>query len=90
MEKSATEGIYENMSKAGKAFFSGDSTKKFAAWYVDTAERLANEFLDMQATATGWAKETPLAPIFEAQNDLGRKFVKRSAEAARKVWQIEA
>jgi len=90
MEKSATEGIYENMSKASKAFFSGESSKKFAAWYVDTAEQLANEFLDMQATATGWAKETPLAPIFEAQNDLGRKFVKRSAEAARKVWQIEA
>jgi len=90
MEKSATEGIYENMNQAGKAFFNGESTKKFAAWYVDTAERLANEMLDIQATATGWAKETPLAPIFEAQNDLGRKFVKRSAEAARKVWQIEA
>jgi len=89
-DKEHRSEIFENLANAGRDLMSGESTKKFAAWYVETAERIANEMLDIQATATGWAKDTPLAPIFEGQNDFGREFVKRSAEAARKALQIEA
>ncbi|HLI80934.1 MAG TPA: hypothetical protein VKV03_13190 [Candidatus Binataceae bacterium] len=73
----------------GGQFFSTDGIKKMAAWYIDTSEKVANGVLDYQASATEWAKSTALAPIFEAQHDLGSKLVKRSAEVARKLWQIE-
>jgi hypothetical protein len=73
----------------GGQIFSTDGIKKVAAWYIDTSEKVANGVLDYQATATEWAKSTALAPIFEAQHDLGTKLVKRSAEVARKLWQIE-
>jgi hypothetical protein len=69
--------------------FNGDGIKKVAAWYIDTTEKVANGVLDYQASATEWAKSTALAPIFEAQHELSTKFVKRSAEVARKLWQIE-
>ena len=81
-EHKAAEGL-------GNQFFSTDGIKKMAAWYIDTSEKVANGVLDYQASATEWAKSTALAPIFEAQHDLGTKFVKRSAEVARKLWQIE-
>ena len=45
--------------------------------------------IDFQAQATKWAKETPLAPIFDAQIEYGKKFVERSANAARSLWRIE-
>jgi len=44
----------------------------------------------MQEKATSWAKETPLASIFETQHSLARKFIERSVTAARNLWQIEA
>jgi hypothetical protein len=50
---------------------------------------MSNGVLDYQASATEWAKKTPLGPIFEAQVDFSRKFVKRSAEVARKIWQVD-
>jgi hypothetical protein len=81
-EHKAAEGL-------GNQLFSTDGIKKMAAWYIDTSEKVANGVLDYQASATEWAKSTALAPIFEAQHDLGSKFVKRSAEVARKLWQIE-
>ena len=77
------------LSGLGNQFFSADGLKKVAAWYIDTNEKVANRVLDYQASATEWAKSTALAPIFEAQHDLGTKFVKRSADVARKVLQIE-
>jgi len=79
----------ESLAGLGSQFFSTDGLKKMAAWYIDTSEKVANGVLDYQASATEWAKSTALAPIFEAQHDLGTKMVKRSAEVARKLWQIE-
>jgi hypothetical protein len=87
--KERAEKITENLAGLGSQFFSTDGIKKVAAWYIDTSEKVANGVLDYQASATEWAKSTALAPIFEAQHDLGTKFVKRSAEVARKLWQIE-
>ena len=67
MEKETREGMYEAFSKLGESFFSIEGVKKAAAWYIDTTERVATQALELQEKATGWAKETPLASIFEAQ-----------------------
>ena len=87
--KERAEKVAENLAGFGSQMFSTDGLKKVAAWYIDASEKVANGMLDYQASATEWAKSTALAPIFEAQHDLGTKFVKRSAEVARKLWQIE-
>lgn len=88
--KERAEKVAENLAGFGSQMFSTDGLKKVAAWYIDTSEKVANGVLDYQASATEWAKSTALAPIFEAQHDLGSKMVKRSAEVARKLWQIES
>jgi hypothetical protein len=62
-EKESTSGVFENVAK----LINVEGAKKFAAWYIDTAEKVANQAIDFQETATQWAKETSLAPIFEAQ-----------------------
>jgi hypothetical protein len=82
------EGIFDNFVNLSKTVFNIEGAKKIAAWYIDTSEKIAKDVLDFHASANEWAKETPLAPMFEAQNDLGRKFVQRSAEVARRVWQL--
>jgi hypothetical protein len=87
-EKEPLSGVFETMSEVREKYFSFDGAKKIAAWYIDTNEKIANQVLDFQASATAWAKETPLAPIFEAQNEFGRKVIERSAEAARSLWRL--
>ena len=87
--KERAEKVAENLASFGSQMFSTDGLKKVAAWYIDTSEKVANGMLEYQASATEWAKSTALAPIFEAQHDLGCKMVKRSAEVARKLWQLE-
>ena len=89
-EKETREGMYEAFSKLGESFFSVDGAKKAAAWYIDTTERVATQALELQEKAIGWAKETPLAPLFEAQQSMARKFIERSASAARNLWKLEA
>ncbi len=78
---SVFEGLTSNLNIEG--------AKKFAAWYIDTTEKVAKQAIDFQAQATKWAKETPLAPIFDAQIEYGKKLVERSASAARSLWRIE-
>ncbi len=78
---SVLEGLASNLNV--------DGAKKFAAWYIDTSEKVAKQAIEMQASATKWAKETPLAPIFEAQIEYGKKFIERSANAARTLWRLE-
>jgi hypothetical protein len=84
------ESIAEGFTKFNESVFSLDGVKKAAAWYIETSEKLANQALELQERATGWAKDTPFAPLFEAQNSLARKFVERSANAARTLWQIQS
>jgi hypothetical protein len=84
------EGMFESFSKLGESFFSFDGVKKAAAWYIETSEKLANQAIELQEKATGWAKETPFAPLFEAQSSIARKLVERSASTARSLWQIHA
>ena len=83
------EGIFESLTRLNESFFSFDGVKKVAAWYIETSEKLANQALELQERAAGWAKDTPFAPLFEAQQSLARQFVERSATAARTLWQIQ-
>ena len=89
-QKETREGMFEACSKMGETSFSIEGAKKAAAWYLDTTERVATQALELGEKATGWAKETPLASLFEAQQSMARKFVERSLTAARSLWQIEA
>ncbi|HZP45855.1 MAG TPA: hypothetical protein VFB15_09405 [Candidatus Binataceae bacterium] len=84
------EGVFEGFNKMNESLFSVEGVKKAAAWYIDTAEKLATQAIELQEKATGWAKETPLAPLFEAQHSMARKVLERSTAAARNLWQIEA
>jgi hypothetical protein len=81
--------VFASISDLGSNLLSVKGAKKFAAWYIDTSEKAANRAIDFQASATKWAKETPLAPIFEAQIEYGKKLVERSANAARSLWRLE-
>ena len=85
MEKTQNgEGtLFGNVTDLGKQFLNMDGAKKFAAWYIDNSEKMSNGVLDYQASATD-GQGTRLGPIFEAQFDFSRKFVKRSAEVARR------
>ena len=80
--------MFEGLSSMGNVF-TVEGAKKFAAWYIDTSEKVAKQAITFQESATKWAKETPLAPIFEAQVEYGKKFVERSASAARSLWRLE-
>ena len=86
--KEASESVIGGLSKLGETFFSVEGAKKAAAWYIDTSEKFAQQAIDLQERATGWAKETPLAPLFEAQNSIARKLVERSASAVRNLWRL--
>jgi hypothetical protein len=72
-----------------EGLFSVEGVKKVAAWYIDTSEKAAKQVINFQESTTKWAKETPLAPIFDAQIEYGKKFVERSANAARSLWRLE-
>lgn len=81
--------VFEGLTRLANEYLNFAEAKKAAAWYIDTTEKLANQALDLHAKATGWAKDTAFAPLFEAQNTIGRKFVERSTSAARSVWQLQ-
>ena len=63
--------------------------KKIAARYIDANEKLANEALALGKRATSWAKDTPWAPIFEAQESFARTLIEGSAGLARSLWRVE-
>ncbi|MGD0120481.1 MAG: hypothetical protein ABSD30_20625 [Candidatus Binatus sp.] len=88
MAEKENGSMFEGLTSMG-SLFTVEGAKKFAAWYIDTSEKVAKQAINMQASATQWAKETPLAPIFDAQIEYGKKFVERSASAARSLWRLE-
>jgi hypothetical protein len=83
------KGTFEGFSELTRNFFSLDAAKKVAALCIETGEQLAEGALEVQAKSTEWAKDTPLASLFEAQNSMGRKLVELSADTARRLWRIE-
>jgi len=66
-----------------------NNAKRIAAWYIDTTENLAKEGLSLTEKSTSWAKDTPLAAIFEAQNAMAHQLVENSVSFARNIWQLE-
>jgi hypothetical protein len=81
-------GVYEGISRIAEKCFNPTGAKKAAAWYIDTTEKLATQALDFQVKATEWAKETPIYPLFEAQQNIGRKLVEQSVSTARSLWKL--
>ena len=88
MAEKENGSMFEGLTTMGN-LFTIEGAKKFAAWYIDTSEKVAKQAIDFQASATQWAKETPFAPIFEAQIEYSKKFVERSASTARSLWRLE-
>jgi hypothetical protein len=82
------KGTLEGLSELTRNFFSLDAAKKVAELCIETGEELADGALAFQAKSTEWAKETPLASLFETQNSMGRKLVELSAETARRLWRL--
>jgi hypothetical protein len=65
------------------------NARRIAAWYIETTENLAKEGLRLRERTTSWAKDTPLASIFEAQNTMAQQLVENSARFARDLFRIE-
>jgi len=82
-------GMFDSFNKVSESILSVEGAKKAAAWYIDNSEKFAKQAIELQEKATTWAKETPLASLFETQTSMARKFVERSAAAARNLWEIQ-
>jgi len=65
------------------------SWKETAAQYINASEELAGKAIEWNSKATAWAKETPLASVFETQRNLTSQAVENSLALARRFWQID-
>lgn len=65
------------------------SFKETAAQYINASEEWAEKALEWNSKATAWAKETPLASVFETQRNLTSQTVENSLALARRFWQVE-
>ena len=83
------KSMFQGFSEMASTLCSTERARKVAALSIDASERLAKSALEYQAKASEWAKDTPLGPLFEAQNSIGRKFVEISVDAARRLWKID-
>jgi len=88
MAEKENGSMFEGLTSMG-SLFTVEGAKKFSSRDTATTEKVAKQAIDFQASATQWAKETPLAPIFDAQLEYGKKFVERSASAARSLWRLQ-
>lgn len=66
-----------------------NSWKETAAQYINASEELAEKAIEWNSKATAWAKETPLASVFETQRNLTSQAVENSLALARRFWQID-
>jgi hypothetical protein len=88
MPEKEQSGVYQGFSRFAETCFNPAGAKRAAAWYIDTSEKLATQALDFQVKATEWAKETPIYPLIEAQQTIGRKLVEQSVTTARSLWKL--
>jgi hypothetical protein len=65
------------------------AVRGIAARYIDTNASFAKQMLEFQAQTTSWAKDTPLAPMFQSQYSFGEGLIDLWAGAARALWRIE-
>ena len=63
--------------------------KQAAAQYLATSEEWAQKALEWNEKMTAWAKETPIAPLFETQRSIASQMVENSIAVARRFWQLD-
>jgi hypothetical protein len=96
-QASETKGKTVEAMKGEKRMETGDfgnkawteGAKKAIELYVENSERMARMMLELHERSTTWAKETMLAPLFEAQRTAGKQMVESSVEMARKLYGID-
>jgi hypothetical protein len=87
-EYSQTSNVFAKMFSEMAAPWCGP-LKQVATQYLDTSEKWAQKALELNEKTTAWAKDTPLAPLFETQRSLARQVIETSTTFARQLWQIE-
>jgi hypothetical protein len=65
-----------------------ESAKKAVELYVESGEKLGRMLLEWHEQSTSWARETTIAPLFEAQRNASKQLMESSAETARKLFGI--
>jgi hypothetical protein len=65
-----------------------DGAKKAMELYVESGEKMGKMMLELYERSTSWAKETMLAPLFEAQRSAGKQMMESSMEMTRKLCGI--
>jgi hypothetical protein len=65
------------------------AAKKLTTYSINATESFAKGAVEMQRWASGWAKDTPVAPLLEEQQDITREFVERSGDVARRLWLLQ-
>jgi len=65
------------------------AAKKLMLYTIEATESVAKGVVEGQRLASGWAKDTPVAPLLEEQQDINRDFVTRTAELARRLWLLQ-
>jgi hypothetical protein len=65
------------------------AAKKLTTYAIDATESAVKGAIEGQRVASGWAKDTPVAPLLEEQQEITREFVARSADLARRLWVLQ-
>jgi len=65
------------------------AAKKLTTYAIDATESVAKGVVEGQRLASGWAKDTPVAPLLDEQQAINREFVTRSADVARRLWLLQ-
>src|SRR5262245_3687288 len=65
------------------------AAKKLTIYSLDATESFAKGVIEMQRWASGWAKDTPVAPLLEEQQNIAREFVEQSVDVARRLWLLQ-
>jgi hypothetical protein len=81
------EGDQMETAELGSAWT--ESAKRAVELYVESGEKMGKMMLELHERSTSWARETMLAPLFEAQRSAGKQVMQTSAEMARKLCGLE-
>jgi len=65
------------------------AAKKLTIYSLDATESFAKKVIEMQRWASDWAKDTPVAPLLEEQQNIAREFVEQSVDVARRLWLLQ-
>jgi len=63
--------------------------RELADRYIEASAAFAKQILEFQAQSTSWAKETPMAPMFQSQYSFNQGLIDFWQDAARAILQIE-